>query len=78
MTRSRGLLGLDRAGDFDGAEDEAPDALLWIGDAEASPDVQRLGAAMRDATWQGRANRLSTAHVDWADIEAIHHATRKT
>jgi nitroreductase len=72
-----GLLGLDRAGDFEGAEDEAPDALLWIGDPHAQPDSESLRAAMRDATWHGRANRLSTAHVEWPDIEAIHRATLK-
>jgi SagB-type dehydrogenase family enzyme len=72
-----GLLGVDRAGDFDSAEPEAPDALLWIGDPEARPDVERLRAALRDATWQGRANRLSAAHVDWPDIEMVHRATVK-
>lgn len=72
-----GLLGLDRAGDFANAEDEAPDALLWIGDPAARPDPDGLRAAMRDAAWQGRANRLSASHVPWADIDAIHHATAK-
>jgi SagB-type dehydrogenase family enzyme len=72
-----GLLGLDRADDFASAEAEAPDALLWIGDAEALPDVDRLLAAMRDVAWMGRANRLSTSHVEWADIDAVHRATVK-
>lgn len=72
-----GLLGLDRAGDFEAAETEAPDALLWIGDPEMEPNVERLRAAMRDATWHGRAKRLSATHVEWPDIDAIHRATVK-
>lgn len=72
-----GLLGLDRGDDFAGAEAEAPDALLWIGDPEALPDVARLRGAMRDAAWQGRANRLSKEHVHWPDIDAVHRATVK-
>ncbi len=72
-----GLLGLDRAGDFANAEDEAPDALLWVGDPDAAPDVERLRAAMRDATWQGHANLLSASHVQWDDIDAVHRATVK-
>ncbi len=57
------LLGLDRDEDFASAEREAPDALLWIGDPEARPDLDRLRAAMRDAAWKGHANRLSEGHV---------------
>ena len=72
-----GLLGLDRAGDFDSAEAEAPDALLWIGDSKLLPDVGRLRVAAGEATWRGRANRLSAAHVDWPDIDAIHRETVK-
>jgi SagB-type dehydrogenase family enzyme len=71
------LLGLDRGEDFRDAEDEAPDALLWIGDAAALPDVDRAAAAIRDAMWHGNANRLSAAHVEWPDIEAVHRATVK-
>lgn len=72
-----GLLGLDRNDDFASAEAEAPDALLWVGDPEVRPDLDRLRAEMRDAVWQGRANRLSAAHVDWPDIEAVYRATVK-
>jgi SagB-type dehydrogenase family enzyme len=72
-----GLLGLDRGEDFASAEAEAPDALLWIGDPEARPDVERLREALRDAPWHGRANRLSAQHVPWPDIDAIHRATAK-
>ena len=72
-----GLLGLDRAGDFTQAEDEAPDALLWIGDPAAMPDVERLGAGMGELRWQGQANRLSASHVQWDDIDGIQRATVK-
>jgi SagB-type dehydrogenase family enzyme len=72
-----GLLGLDRDDDFAGAEDEVPDALLWIGNPVALPDVDRWRAAMRDAMWQGHANRLSAAQVGWPDIDAVHRATLK-
>ena len=71
------LLGIDRPGDFESAEDEAPDALLWVGDPAAAPDVERLREALRDATWRGRANRLSDSHVEWRDIEVIHRTTAK-
>jgi len=71
------LLGLDRKTDFDDAEAEAPDVLLWIGEANLIPDLGQLTKVTQQATWQGRANRLSTDHVDWPDIEAIHRATQK-
>jgi hypothetical protein len=32
---------------------------------------------LRDATWSGRANRLSAEHMRWPDIDSIHRATRK-
>ena len=70
------MLGLDREEDFESAEREAPDCLLWVGDPEALP--RALPSPKRDgATWHGRANRLSKEHVEWKDIEAIHDATRK-
>ena len=71
------LLGLDRSGDFDDAEAEAPEALLWIGDAGAEPDLASIERLARDARWHGRANRLSREHVDWPDIDSIHRTTRK-
>jgi SagB-type dehydrogenase family enzyme len=71
------LLGLDRADDFAGAEQEAPDVLLWIGDREKPPDITRLLGALRHAQWSGAANRLSVRHVEWPDIESVHGATCK-
>lgn len=71
------LLGLDHELDADPAEQECPEALLWIGDPDAQPDVAQLSQAARGAAWQGRPNPLSAAHVRWPDIDAIHHVTRK-
>ena len=66
------LLGTDRAADFEGAEEEAADVLLWIG--EGSP---RKIVGTAPSSWHGRANRLSPSHVEWPDIGAIHRATVK-
>jgi SagB-type dehydrogenase family enzyme len=67
-----GLLGLDRAEDFAGAEREAPDVLMWIGNGE-TPSLP----SSKGWSWQGNANRLSEGHVPWPDIEAVHQATLK-
>ncbi len=71
------LLGLDRSPDFEPIEAEHPDTLLWVGDSHAQPDVARLSSALASARWHGRANRLSAAHVQWADIDAVHRITHK-
>ena len=71
------LLGLDRDADFGAAEREAPDVLLWIGPVDAVPDLPGLQAPLAGATWRGRANRLSAAHVEWRDIDAIARACAK-
>ena len=65
------LLGLER--DPDGAEAEAPDCLLWI-----SADAP-LPAALppKPSRWHGRANRLSSEHVEWPDIGQAHRLTAK-
>lgn len=72
-----GSLGLDRLADFDGAEHEAPEAMLWIGPEPAAPGPQGLLAALERANWQGRANRLSPEHVHWPAIDHVAQATRK-
>lgn len=72
------LLGLDRRAEFETAEAEAPDALLWVGEPDARPDLIALLACLGSAKWYGRANRLSPEHVRWPDIELIHGATRKS
>jgi SagB-type dehydrogenase family enzyme len=67
------VLGLDREADFDGAEREAPECLIGIApDGEAPAELP-----VAPALWQGRANRLSDAHVEWADIEAVERLARK-
>jgi SagB-type dehydrogenase family enzyme len=71
------LAGLDRDADFGDAEREAPDVLMLIGDAEATVDVDALGGLSASCTWRGRANRLSTGHVDWPDIDAVDAAAYK-
>lgn len=71
------LLGLDRAQDFEGAEAEMPDLLLWVGPEPASADVAALAALAWTAAWQGRANRLSAEHQDWRDIVRVEAATVK-
>jgi SagB-type dehydrogenase family enzyme len=75
------LLGLDR-GDYEEAEREEPeciavvsrDAGSGISDSMASPDA--LVAAVREGAWSGRANRLSSDHVEWPLIDEVAAATR--
>jgi SagB-type dehydrogenase family enzyme len=72
-----GLLGLDRSADFESAEAEAPDALLWVGDPDAQPDLTRLLDLLHSASWHGRANPLSPERVQWPDIDLINRVTHK-
>jgi SagB-type dehydrogenase family enzyme len=67
------LLGLDRDGDFDGAEREAPDCLMWMSLDGGEPP----GLPGTPSRWHGRANRLSARQVDWPDIDAVHALTVK-
>jgi SagB-type dehydrogenase family enzyme len=71
------VLGIDRDADFDAAEKEAADTLLWIGAGSSHPDVERMRELLQNATWSGRANRLSAEHVEWPDIDSIHRASQK-
>ena len=71
------LLGLDRVVDFASAETETPDILLWIGISDGQPDPVRLLEPLHNATWHGRANPLSQAHVQWPDIDSVALATYK-
>jgi SagB-type dehydrogenase family enzyme len=65
------LLGLDR--NEASAETEAPDCLLWI-----SADESLLaGLPPTPSRWHGKANRLSSGHVEWPDIEQAHRLTDK-
>jgi SagB-type dehydrogenase family enzyme len=71
------LLGLDREADFEGAEPEAPDALLAVGPAVDRIDIDRLLDPRRLGQWRGRANRLSEARRHWAAIDEVSGAARK-
>jgi SagB-type dehydrogenase family enzyme len=76
------LLGLDRDGDFAGAEPEVPDLLCRIRPqdltAPDAADIDGLVRAARAAGWQGRANVLSPKHRhQWPAIEAVASAARK-
>jgi SagB-type dehydrogenase family enzyme len=68
------LLGLDRDGDFAGAEREVPDCVLWVGTG-GTPTADALAKAVAGAQWSGAANALSPAHVEWRDIDRIHAVT---
>jgi SagB-type dehydrogenase family enzyme len=74
------LLGVDRDSDYDEAEREEPECLAVVTAGEVAPwvaaDPAPLVAAARDATWAGRANRLSTEHVAWPVIDEVAEATR--
>jgi SagB-type dehydrogenase family enzyme len=72
--QAAGLLGLDHGAA--GAECEQPDCLVWVGN-DAPPDLRALLHAVGAARWSGEANRLSTSHVAWPDIEAVHAASIK-
>ena len=71
------LLGLDRTADFDGAGHEAPEVVLWVGPETAEPGPGDLLAALEQACWQGRANRLSPDRVHWPAIDHVAQAVRK-
>jgi hypothetical protein len=74
------VLGIDRDGDFDGAEREEPDCLAIVtpGDPGAwrDADPAPLVAAARAAEWRGQANRLSASRVEWSAIDLVAEATR--
>lgn len=79
------LLGLDRDGDFAHlapADRETAETLLWIATDGAAVEgaaarqwlgqqIERSGAAR----YAGRANALSSDHVDWPAIAEVHAAT---
>ena len=70
------VLGTDRDDDYGPAEREHPDLMLRVDTVAASHtaaiDVGALLAAARSGRWQGRANRLSTAHSHhWPVIDEV-------
>ena len=74
------LLGVDRDSDYDDAEREETECLAVVTAEETAPwvaaDPAPLVAAARNASWSGRANRLSTDHVPWPIIDEVAEATR--
>ena len=76
-----GVLGLDRAQDFADAEREEPDVMLLLqagGRENPAPPVDELRSVLRASVWQGRANTLSTGHVEqWPVIDEVASACRK-
>src|SRR4029453_11060119 len=54
-----------------------PDALLWVGPGPSRPKLEHMREELSDATWSGRANRLSAEHVSCPHIDSVHRATRK-
>jgi SagB-type dehydrogenase family enzyme len=70
------LTGVDRDIDFSGAEEEEPEALVWVGPGEPPPPNKVLGV-LAAADWRGRANVLSPGHRDWPQIARVAEATRR-
>ena len=84
-----GLLGLNRAEDFAGAEREHPDVVMVVWPTDLAGDGQARCTLAQDldpalvhqltrARWQGAANRLSRDEpVRWEVIDEVAVATRK-
>ncbi len=70
------LTGVDREADFQGAEGEVPEAIVWMGPGEP-PGAQAVLGMLAGANWTGRANTLSPDHRDWPDIPKVTAATHK-
>ena len=64
------LLGL---GDHEvAAEAETPECLLWVSAGEAPPPLPPA-----PSRWHGKRNRLSSDHLEWADIDKVRHLAVK-
>lgn len=75
-TEVAAMFGLDRAADFEEAEDEDPDLVAAIiPSAGLLPSRATLRgesiARIAEAPWRGKANRLSESHVDWEIIPRV-------
>ena len=75
------VLGLDRAGDFAGAELEEPECVGVVTPGEVdhwlAADPERIVEAARAGRWAGRANALSPTRVEWPIIDEVANATRR-
>jgi len=86
------LLGVDRCGDYEGAEREHPDclAMLWPADEAASLSAPQAASLplfidpdaaphLPPCTWHGKARRLSRGDpVHWEIIRQVEAASSKT
>lgn len=85
-----GLLGLNRASDFDEHEEEHADVLMVVSQASDPAALQRVvgtiaglvAAAGAEASasdgWRGKSTPLSLGHRRWPAIGAVSAATRHT
>lgn len=77
------LLGISRNSDYEGAEREVPDLLVAVIPSSAIkqtlPESRIIHPhGLKDATWYGKANRLSAERVTWELIDAVEDACRKS
>jgi SagB-type dehydrogenase family enzyme len=67
------LLGLNRAQDFEQAEDEYPDCIAAVFPTEKLSSNVFIGEGMiktiENSKWNGNANLLSESHVEWEIID---------
>jgi len=73
------LVGLDRDEDFADAEPEEPALVARLSSSAEdglAQSPERMLAAFANATWSGRASRLSTAHHPWPLIDRVARSTR--
>ena len=78
-----GLLGLDRAGDFDGAERESAELVMAVWPGEAARGTSNLDVEavqeLKRQRWYGKANRLSLDDpMNYQAIDQVAAASRKT
>ncbi|MCG6923963.1 MAG: SagB/ThcOx family dehydrogenase [Acidobacteria bacterium] len=79
------LLGLDRDEALATPDREHPDALVVVAPpaaragaiSRAENEIVDLLALARRGTWSGQPNALSSAHVEWSEIDTVAAATRK-
>lgn len=69
------VFGIDRDGDFAGAEREVPGVVALVSrrssNEAADIPAKPLIAAARSANWRGQANRLSESVVEWPAIDEV-------
>ncbi len=74
------MLGLDRASDFEQAEDEYPICIAAVVPHQESINIEIRDSeidALSKVEWMGHANLLSETHVEWQIIDLAAGATFK-